>query len=415
MSFTQWDRTGKVVTALFLVFMAAACGSSDSAFYYQALEGQVALLSRSVPIEEILADPQADPVLKLNLQLATQGREFAREVLRLPVGGNFQDYVDVPRDRVVYNVFAAPEFSLTPKQWCYPYIGCLGYRGFFSESDANIFANSLKLEGYDVYSGGSTAFSTLGLFDDPILSTFFSGSDISLIRLIFHEIAHKELFVAGDTVFNESFATAVELEGLRVWSENYPEFNSDLITYQQSIEQREEFVAMVLRLRARLSDLYDTIEVAEREGQEVDYDSVRLKKAQLIEQIKAEQFLIESNWAPGSGSFYYWVLDRVNNAKVNTVATYYDFVPAFLLLIESLNFDLTEFYTVSEQLGAFPKEERHALITQITSIEAAQQVLAVLNNNEVNRQEDDSFKKHAFAPQYKLVHPPNCIHKPAVF
>ncbi|NTU59957.1 MAG: SpoIIE family protein phosphatase, partial [Deltaproteobacteria bacterium] len=192
-------------------------GCADLGYYLRAASGQSDLQARARPVDEVVADPSTPEWLRDRLRVADELRSFAARELLLDDGSSFRTYADLGRPYAVWNVVAAPEFSTRPKQWCFPVAGCVSYRGYFSQDEAGAFAEGLRREGYDVVVEGAPAYSTLGWFQDPLLNTFIRSSDRELAGLLFHELAHRRLYVKDDSAFNESFATAVELEGLRRW------------------------------------------------------------------------------------------------------------------------------------------------------------------------------------------------------
>ncbi|MGD8764277.1 MAG: aminopeptidase, partial [Desulfobacteraceae bacterium] len=266
------------VVILLLGLGITLCGCQTMEYYSQAIDGQLSILIRRQSIPELLADSETPENLKTRLAYVLEVRDFAKNELQLPIGNNYLDYVDIQRPYVVWNVFAAPEFSLIPKTWCYPVAGCVAYRGYFSEQKARKYADSLEKENYDVYIGGAIAYSTLGWFDDPVLSTITHLSKPESAALIFHELAHQLLYIPGDTAFNESFATFVEQEGVRRWlitrgdSNTYEAF---LVRYQQ----HRQFVDLIMRYRDRLDSLYQSNQLeSEKRGQ----------KAALFSQLKKD-------------------------------------------------------------------------------------------------------------------------------
>lgn len=208
--FAHWGKL--ILVALFCTTLVA-CESIS--YYSQAVNGQLFLLRHRQDIQDLIDDAATPVELGDKLAVVLSIREFAEQSLGLPVQGNFATYVDLQRQFVVWNVFATPEFSMGPVTWCYPIAGCVSYRGYFDESDARTFADKTRQDGFDVYVGGVAAYSTLGWFDDSLLNTVIGREDYQLASLIFHELAHQQVYVKGDTDFNESFATAVEREGLR--------------------------------------------------------------------------------------------------------------------------------------------------------------------------------------------------------
>src|ERR1700691_87941 len=183
----------------------------------QAAQGQWRLVRARRPIEQVIADPAASPDLKARLRVVQDARDFAVSDLGLPDNRSYRSYSDLKRPYVVWNVVAAPEFSVEPQRWCFPFTGCLSYRGYFRERDARNMAAKLAARGNDVMVGGVTAYSTLGHFADPVLNTMLRYGDLGLASTIFHELAHQLIYVRGDSEFNESFAVSVEQEGLRRW------------------------------------------------------------------------------------------------------------------------------------------------------------------------------------------------------
>ena len=174
-------------------------------------------LSKREPIGRVIDDPSTPPALRAKLQEVTEIRDFASRDLSLPDNGSYRSYADVGRPYVVWNVVAAPEFSLNPRRWCYPIVGCVAYRGYFHETKARSYAAKLRGEGLDVSVGGVAAYSTLGHFSDPILNTMMGWDDVELASIVFHELTHQLLYARNDSSFNEALATTVEEEGVRRW------------------------------------------------------------------------------------------------------------------------------------------------------------------------------------------------------
>src|ERR1700683_4876474 len=191
--------------------------SLNGCYLLESAQGQLALMSTRRPIARVVADPRTPADVRKQLEAVAQIREFATRDLHLPDNGSYRTYADVGRPYVVWNVFAAPEFSVDPKEWCYPIVGCVAYRGYFVERRARRFADKLRRRGLDVAVGGVAAYSTLGHFNDPILNTMLGWSDVELASIIFHELTHQMIYVANDADFNEALATTVEEEGVRRW------------------------------------------------------------------------------------------------------------------------------------------------------------------------------------------------------
>jgi predicted aminopeptidase len=281
-------------------------------------------------------------------------REFAAKELKLPVDKNYLKYVDLHRDYAVWNVNAAPALSLEPKRWWFPIVGKASYRGYFSEAAARKYGGKLKKDGWDVYIGGVATYSTLGWFRDPLFNTFIHEPDEELAEVLFHELAHQRVFIAGDTDFNEAFATAVAEEGVRRW------LSKDEKAYQKYRRERErekQFVDLVLSTRDELKAVYDELNLNE---------SARLeRKQQIITGMRQKHELLKAQWG-GKSEYDRWFANEINNAKLNTVVTYYTLVPAFHALLKANGGDLQKFYEAAERLGKEPKDKRHLTLEKLT-------------------------------------------------
>jgi len=345
--------------SLIILGMLLLAGCETVPYYTQAVHGQFSILTHRRSIEKVVEDPRTEETLRSQLESVLEIREFAQTRLQLPVEDNFSTYVDLEQPFVVWNVFAAPEFSLNARQWCYPIAGCVTYRGYFSDSQARRYAQGLKEEGLDVYVGGVAAYSTLGWFSDPVLNTIVSREEHRLASLLFHELAHQLVYVPGDTEFNESFATAVELEGLRRWLEASGDASEAAEIVQQATQEkvwRQEFVGLVQATIAELDTLYksDQPDNLKRED-----------KSRLIEELRVRYQEARAGWN-GYDAYDNWFSTTINNAKLRTVSTYFNLVPAFDALLEDVEFDLPEFYAQVELLGRLPRKERRAALAALT-------------------------------------------------
>lgn len=336
---------------LLLGFGIALFGCQTMEYYIQAIDGQLSILTNRQPISDLLADTETPDNLKTRLSYVLEVRDFAQNELQLPVRNNYLSYVDIQRPYVVWNVFATPEFSLIPKTWCYPVAGCVAYRGYFSEQKARQYADSLKEENYDIYVGGAIAYSTLGWFDDPVLSTITHLSKPESAALIFHELAHQLLYIPDDTAFNESFATFVEQEGIRRWlisrgdSDGYKAF---LAKYRQ----HRQFVDLITRYCGQLDSLYQSNK---------SKSDKREKKAALFSQLKRDHDRLNKQWK-GTSRYEPWFRHSLNNAKLVSVLAYHDFVPAFRAILKEKDGDLKQFYAQCLRLSQTPKDERHRIL-----------------------------------------------------
>jgi predicted aminopeptidase len=310
-----------------LVFVLVA-GCQSLAYYTQAVNGHFNVIAKARPVSDWLADPATPPDLKARLETARRIREFATKSLGLPANGSYLSYAEIERPYVVWNVFAAPEFSVEPKIECFPFAGCVSYRGFYSEDEARRHAAKLRAEGYDVYVGGVPAYSTLGWSDDPLLSTFIRYPDAQLARLVFHELAHQVVYARGDSTFNESFAVTVEEEGVRRWLE---------------AENRAGELAAFSSDQARKRDLAERVNQA-RERLKAAYAS-DLPREQKLEHKNAEWQRLRAAYPA--------LPPEPNNAFLASIAVYTELVPAFeRLLAESGSLEV--FYRRVKDLARDP-------------------------------------------------------------
>lgn len=353
-----------IVTGLAL----ALAGCSAAEFYWQGVSGQVDLLTRARPIPEVVRD-MPDGMLKTKLAHVQAMRAFATRELALPDNASYTRYADVGRQFVVWNVFAAPQFSLAARQWCFPVAGCVAYRGYFAEADARAEADRLAAEGYDVHVGGVPAYSTLGYFDDPVLSTFIRYRDAELARLVFHELAHQIVYVKDDTSFNESFAVAVEEAGLARWqlaqreSPESAQFAADVARIQR---MRNDFRSMIRITRDRLTTLY---------ASDLSSNEKLARKAAIFADMGKEHDRIKAE-SNGTVVFDRWFAGGANNAGIVSAGLYADRVPQFAALLAKEHGDLPRFYDRVRALAAMPKFERDSALAAIGTKEPPTTVAA---------------------------------------
>jgi predicted aminopeptidase len=337
-----------------LLFVAGflVSGCTTISYYSQAVHGEYKILAHRQPVEKLIANPRTPAQLKDKLQLVLQLREFAQTELRLPVDGSYNKYVDVRRKYVVWDLQAAPEFSLEPKTWRYPLVGRLAYRGFFSEKSARENGSRLAKKGFDVYVDGVDAYSTLGWFKDPLLSTFMEDTEAELAELLFHELAHKRVFASGDTDFNEAFATTVGQEGVRRWLGSKGR-TALLEEHEMELLRDRQFVNLVMATRARLERLY-----GDAKARPAKPEQLRRQKQEVFDDLRRRYAELKTEWGGYSG-YDGWFANDLNNAKLNTVANYYDYVPGFQRLLKSNGGDLEKFYAAAEGLSKEPIGKRH--------------------------------------------------------
>jgi len=340
---------------LLLAALATSLGGCATLRYYtQAVSGQLDLLRRAKPIDEELASDAVPAALKAKLRAVSRMRDFASGELALPDNGSYRRYADLGRRFALWNVFAAPEFSLEPVTSCFPIAGCVGYRGYFDEADAKAEAAVQRERGYDVYIGGVPAYSTLGWFDDPVLSTFIQYPEAELARLMFHELAHQLLYVKNDTRFNESFAVAVERAGVERWlAKNGNE--AQRATYLRMQGMRRDFIALLLRYRGMLEQYY-------RQG--LPQEEMRLGKARYFADMDEDYRRLKVSWG-GFAGYDRWFAGKPNNATLASVTLYTQLVPAFTALLEREGGDLPRFYAAVKELAKLPKDERNARLQSL--------------------------------------------------
>jgi predicted aminopeptidase len=335
---------------LLAALLLGGCSTLD--YYGHLARGQVQLLQASQPVDAMLGDPQVNASLQQRLALTQQARDFASAELGLPDNRSYRLYADIQRPFVVWNLFATAEFSVTPELHCFPIAGCVAYRGYYSQGRARGAAALLKQQRLDTYVAGVEAYSTLGWFNDPILNTMLRWNDERLVAVIFHELAHQQLYVADDTAFNESFATFVEREGLRQWQKAQGLPAAD----PHAAQQREQFSALVLASRARLEQLY---------ASDLAADAMRVAKQAEFERLRQEyQALREREWG-GHGRYDAWIAAPLNNAKLLPFGLYDQWVPAFAALFAEVDGDWPRFYQRVAALGKLPAAARTAALAAL--------------------------------------------------
>ena len=336
------------ISALLLLPAALALAGCETLSYYaQAVGGHLDLTGRARPVAELVADAQTPPSLRERLALSQSVREFASRELKLPDNGSFRRYTELERPYAVWNVVATPEFSLAPVRSCFPVAGCVSYRGFFSREGARRHAARQRARGYDAFVYGVPAYSTLGLFDDPLLSTFIRWPEVELAGLMFHELAHQLVYVSGDSTFNESFAVTVEREGVRRWLAASGR-QADLEKFREARERERKFGQLLDDARTRLEALYrlDLAAEAMRERKKAEFERL------------AAQLGSESNFAAKIDSDPNFANFVPNNALLAAFETYSQLVPAFERLLAENGGDLNRFYAAVKSLAKLDKAER---------------------------------------------------------
>lgn len=341
------NRSKSLLMPLCGVLSIVLCGCQTASFYGQAVWGHARIMWSSEPIQSVIDRPDTPPGTREKLAYVLAVRRFAVDELRLPAGGSYLAYAEIGRPNVAWNVFAAPELSLEAKTWCYPVAGCATYRGYFNRDAADRCAQDLKARGYDVYVGGVQAYSTLGWFDDPVLSSFVALGTARLSGLLFHELAHRTVYAPGDTAFNEGFATTIEEEGLRRWAVHTrdPEI---MAVFERDRVLREQFLGLVLPRRAELAALY---------ASDLTDDHKRARKTEILAGLRAD-YTAARQADPALARYESWFAAGLSNAGLATVSAYHDLVPSFKALLRECRGDLTDFYAQCRVLAELPTSER---------------------------------------------------------
>ena len=343
------------VAGLLLAVAATVCltsGCSTVGYYAQSVSGHLAIVRAARPVPDWLADDATPAALKERLQLSQRIRDFAVRELGEPDNASYRRYADLKRGAAVWNVVAAPELGLALQTWCFPVVGCVGYRGYYTRDEADAFAQGLRAQALEVNVYGVPAYSTLGklpfdAFADPLLNTFIDFPEGELARLIFHELAHQVAYAPGDTEFNESFATSVERLGGAKWlAEQAGAAARD--EYARFDAHRQDFRQLTARTRDALDALYKSSasEPDKRAAKQVLMDSLRRDYATL----KRER------WAGYSG--YDGWFARANNASFGVMSAYNDLVPNFERLFDREGRNFPRFYAEVQRIAALPRNQR---------------------------------------------------------
>jgi len=332
----------------------AVSGCSTVRFYGQAIAGQAEILNKARPIQTVVEDGGVPARVKKELALVQEARRYAADHLELPAQHEYYRYTDLKRRYVSWVLFAAPEFSVKGKTWWYPLLGNLEYRGYFSEKAAKDEATRLRAQGFEVYVGGVEAYSTLGFFHDPVLNTFFRRSDAELAELIFHELTHVKLFLPGDIDFNEAFATANAEAAVRRWLTSKSNY-AELAKYENGLTKDREVVRLLLATREKLKRLYAR--------KDLSPERMRREKTAIMNRMHGDYVQIRQRW--NGDSLYDRAFKKPwNNARLNTVSTYYDLLPGFERLMQREHGDLHAFYAAVAKMRHLSKQERRALLTK---------------------------------------------------
>jgi len=335
-----------VISALLSLLLAACAGPG---YYVQAVGGHLELMRERQQVAEILSAAQTDPALRGRLELATELREFAVRELGLPDNGSYTRFVRTGRDAVTWNVVATPELSLEARRWCFLVAGCVPYRGYFQREAAEKFAGTLRNKGLDVAISPATAYSTLGWFEDPLLDTMLRYRDEQLAAVLFHELTHQQVYVRGDTGFNESYASFVEEVGVALWLQASGRADR-LEEWQDQQRAAARFDSLLLQTRSELAGVYAST---------APDDEKRRAKGKLLEQLLEDyRKLVNGPWR-GNDMFAGWFAGEVNNARLALFSSYRGGICAFAALYREAGQDIRRFHgLVAERAELDPAARR---------------------------------------------------------
>lgn len=324
-------------------------GCSSVGYYAGIMNGHLDLINQSEPVEKLIKDSKTPEKLRNMLITSQKIRDFASNSLYLPENDSYREYADLKRPFAVWNVIATREFSVDSEKWCFLFTGCLSYRGYFTETEATEYANSLKAKGLDVYVAGARAYSTLGWFSDPLLNTMMYQAEAYRAGIIFHELAHQEIYIEDDSAFNESFATTVEQEGIRRWfiaTEQADKYEK----YLKNKKQQQDFNSLLNTTRTQLQALY---------AKNIPDDQKRQGKADILRVMKKSYQKLKQSWG-GDDGYDKWMAQDINNAHLALISTYHEFVPVFKKILASEENDLKKFYAKVKQIGKLKAPQRKA-------------------------------------------------------
>ncbi len=337
---------------IFFLLVFTLTGCSTLSWYGQSISGHFKIINKRQKIESLLSSTTTSPRLTQKLIYVQSLLNFAATKMGLAHNGSYQHYVKLKSDYPVWNVMAAPKLSLDSQQWCYLIVGCVSYRGYFSVEAASKFAEKLKAQGYDVLMSPAVAYSTLGWFNDPLLSSMTAYSDPQLAALLFHELAHQQLYIKNDTEFNESFAAAVEELATEQWLIHSGK-REQLQHWRTNKIHRQDMRHLLLSTRISLEIVYKS----------TNTDAVKLSaKKRLFAKLRTDYDVLRKKWKQTSG-FNQWFYKQNNNAALSLVADYQQGIPAFLRLFNNNNANWQDFFTAVEHLSQQDEEVRMSFLS----------------------------------------------------
>ncbi len=340
--------TGTILARISLLgCLLAFSGCSSLGYLAHTAGGHLDLMAKREPIESVLQQAETDAKTRASLLNAQSIRDFASSNLSLPENASYTHYVELDRDYVTWVVFAAPELSLQAVSWCFWIVGCVPYRGYFEHAKALEFGEQMKAKGLEIFVSPVAAYSTLGWFSDPLLSSMLRRGEISTADTIFHELAHQQLYIKNDTEFNEAFATAIARAGVRDWLRSN-EKDELLARYEQSVVRKNKIYSQIQQLRKQLKEIYATSS---------SNDEKRTQKIMAIDEYRKTVATILSKWEHGD-RYRAWALEEMNNAKLNAISTYQELTSEFIALLEVCGKDYHKFYQVVASMQKLDKQQR---------------------------------------------------------
>jgi len=356
-------RKAGPLTMLLALLQLTACAGPG--YYVQAVAGHLHIMRQREEVDKILSAATTDPALREQLELAIELRDFAIRDLGLPDNGSYTRYVRTGRDAVTWNVVATPELSLEARRWCFVVAGCVPYRGYFQREAAEKFAGRLTADGFDVDIAPATAYSTLGWFEDPLLDTMLRYREEQLAAVIFHELAHQQVYLRGDAAFNESYASFVEELGVTLWLRASGRAQR-LPDWQRRRQAAAGFDQLLLQARARLAELY---------ASGAPESDKRRAKSDLFDQLREEyRDLVSGPW-DGQDFYAGWFANGLNNARLALFNSYRGGVCAFENLYREAGEDMERFHAQAAERGRLEPAARRAWLEQTCPAVASQQDL----------------------------------------
>lgn len=338
-----------MVTDLRILALLTVCLGLPGCYVMQAARGQMQIVNAREPISRVLEDPAAPAELRQRLESVRAAREFASRELALPNNQSYTSYADIGREYVVWNVVATPEFSVEPREWCFPVVGCVAYRGYFKEQKARDFAAKLRAEGMDTVVEGVPAYSTLGKFNDPVLNTMLSYGEDELASILFHELSHQVVYIPDDSAFNEAFAVTVEQEGLARWLKQRGR-EGELARHVDRRARQAASIRIIAKYREQLAALY---------ARDLAPSDMRQRKSEEFAALVQELAALDARYGVKS-RLAQELTDAPNNARLASLATYYDCVPGFQRVLAEEQHDLPRFYAAAHRLAKLTRDERRA-------------------------------------------------------